>query len=132
MRGAWAATSPTIVRRIIDELDARECVVGYGLSEASPNVAQSCWWEPEEVRVSARMRPQPGVAVKITSADGSECPPGTMGEIRVRGYTVMRGYFDKPVETAAALGCGWAGSPPAISAAWVRMDGWSSRDAPRI
>ena len=61
LRGAWAAASPTIVRRIIDELGARECVVGYGLSEASPNVAQSCWWEPEDVRVSARMRPQPGV-----------------------------------------------------------------------
>ena len=108
LRGAWAAASPTIVRRIIEELGARECVVGYGLSEASPNVSQSCWWEPEDVRASSRMRPQPGIEVKITGQDGTVCPTGTIGEIRVRGYTVMRGYFDKPVETAAALDAdGW-------------------------
>ena len=103
LRGAWAAASPSIVRRIIDELGARECVVGYGLSEASPNVAQSCWWEPEDVRVGGRMRPQPGVEVRICGLDGTPCPAGAMGEVKVRGYTVMRGYFDKPAETAAAL-----------------------------
>ncbi len=103
LRGAWAAASPAIMRRIIDELGARECVVGYGLSEASPNIAQSCWWEPEEVRVAARMRPQPGVAVRIVGEDGADCPPGTPGQIVVRGWNVMRGYFDKPKETAEAL-----------------------------
>ena len=92
LRGAWVAASPTIIRRVIDELGARECVVGYGLSEASPNVAQSCWWEPEPVRVAALMRPQPGVEIRIAD-----------GEIQVRGYTVMQGYFDKPEETAQAL-----------------------------
>ena len=97
LRGAWVAASPTIVRRVIDELGARECVVGYGLSEASPNVAQSCWWEDEAVRVAGLMRVQPGVEVRIEA-----------GEIQVRGYTVMQGYFDKPVETAAALAAdGW-------------------------
>lgn len=108
LRGAWAAASPAIVRRVIEELGARDCVVGYGLSEASPNVAQSCWWEPEEVRVAGRMRPQPGVEIRITGPDGAVLAPNEMGEIRVRGYTVMRGYFDKPVETAAALDAeGW-------------------------
>ncbi len=100
LRGAWAAASPAIVRRIIDELGARECVVGYGLSEASPNVAQSCWWEPEDVRVAARMRVQPGIEVRIHGA--------APGEIQVRGWSVMKGYFDKPEETAAALDAdGW-------------------------
>ena len=98
LRGAWCAASPSIVQRVIDEMGARECVVGYGLSEASPNVAQSCWWEPEAVRVSAAMRPQPGVEVRIAPD----------GEIQVRGYTVMQGYFDKPEETAKALDAdGW-------------------------
>lgn len=109
LRGAWAAASPTIVRRIIEELGARECVVGYGLSEASPNVAQSCWWEPEEVRVSGRMRPEPGVEVRIRDlATNAPCLPGTDGEILVRGWNVMQGYFDKPDETAAAIDAdGW-------------------------
>lgn len=108
LRGAWAAASPAIVRRVIDELGARECVVGYGLSEASPNIAQSCWWEPEDVRASGRMRLQPGLEVRITAADGAPLPFGSIGEIGVRGYTVMQGYFDKPDETKAALDAeGW-------------------------
>lgn len=108
LRGAWLAASPTVVRRVMDELGARECVVGYGLSEASPNVAQSCFWEPEEVRVSAAMRIQPGVSVRIRGADGRDAAVGQAGEIVVRGWNVMREYFDKPEETAAVLDTdGW-------------------------
>ncbi|MGL4287277.1 MAG: AMP-binding protein, partial [Phreatobacter sp.] len=99
LRGGWAAASPTILRRIVDELGASECVAGYGLSEASPNIAQSCWWEPVELRTSARMRPQPGVEVRILGEDGADCAAGQPGEIVVRGWNVMRGYFDKPTET---------------------------------
>ena len=88
LRGAWLAASPTIVRRVIDELGATECVVGYGLSEASPNVAQSAWWEDEQVRVAGRMRPEPGVEVRIRDLEtGEDCPPGRSGEILVRGWT---------------------------------------------
>lgn len=103
LRGAWVAASAVVMRRVIDELGARECVAGYGLSEASPNIAQSCWWEPEEVRINARMRPQPGIDVRIRAEDSSDCPPGQPGEIVVRGWNVMRGYYDKPKETAEAL-----------------------------
>jgi fatty-acyl-CoA synthase len=109
LRGAWAAASPSIVKRIIDELGARECVVGYGLSEASPNISQSCWWEDEDIRVSGRMLPEPGVAVRIRNLESREdCPPGVDGEILVRGWNVMLGYYDKPEETAATLDAeGW-------------------------
>ncbi len=109
LRGAWAAASPSIVRRIVEEMGARECVVGYGLSEASPNISQSCWWEDEEVRISGRMRPQPGIEVRIRDLEtGEDLPPGGTGEIVVRGWSVMRGYFDKPKETAEALSAdGW-------------------------
>ncbi|WP_067452406.1 AMP-binding protein [Actinomadura macra] len=109
LRGAWAAASPAIVRRIIDELGATECVVGYGLSEASPNVAQSAWWEPEEVRASGRMLPEPGVQVRIRDTEtGQDVPEGETGEILVRGWNVMRGYYEMPEETAAALSAdGW-------------------------
>jgi fatty-acyl-CoA synthase len=104
LRGAWAAASPAVVRRVIEELGARECVVGYGQSEASPNIAQSAWWENEKIRVEGRMRPQPGVTVRIRDNEtGMDCPPGVPGEIVVRGWNVMRGYFGRPEETAAAL-----------------------------
>ncbi|TMR02988.1 fatty-acid--CoA ligase [Actinomadura soli] len=104
LRGAWAAASPAVVRRIIDELGASECVVGYGLSEASPNVAQSAWWEPEDVRAGGRMLPEPGVEVRVHDpGTGRDLPAGDVGEIFVRGWNVMRGYYAMPEETAEAL-----------------------------
>ncbi|MGH3242319.1 MAG: AMP-binding protein, partial [Spirillospora sp.] len=104
LRGAWAAASPAVVRRIVDELGASECVVGYGLSEASPNVAQSAWWEPEDVRAGGRMLPEPGVEVRIHDPEsGSDLPVGGVGEILVRGWNVMRGYYGMPDETARTL-----------------------------
>jgi fatty-acyl-CoA synthase len=109
LRGGWVAAAPTIIRRAIDELGMREVVVAYGLSEAAPNVSLSCWWEPEDVRVSARMRVEPGIEVRILDREtGVACAPGVAGEIQVRGWSVMQGYFDKPDETAAALSAdGW-------------------------
>lgn len=108
LRGAWAAASPAVMRRIVDELGAREAVAGYGLSEASPNVAQSAWWEPETVRVASLMRVQPGVAVRIVGEDGTDRAVGQEGEIVVRGWNVMAGYHDKADETAAVLTAdGW-------------------------
>lgn len=109
LRGAWVAASPTVIRRVTDELGARECVAGYGLSEASPNVAQSCWWEDEAVRTSGAMRVEPGVEVRIRAADGAhDCAPDEPGSILVRGWNVMRGYLDAPEATAAALDAdGW-------------------------
>ncbi|MFC6882257.1 MULTISPECIES: AMP-binding protein [Actinomadura] len=104
LRGAWLAASPTIVRRVIGELGASECVAGYGLSEASPNVAQSAWWEPEDVRAAGRMLPQPGVEVAVRDpATGLDRPAGETGEIFVRGWNVMRGYYAMPAETAEVL-----------------------------
>ncbi|HEY2055583.1 MAG TPA: AMP-binding protein [Solirubrobacterales bacterium] len=104
LRGGWLAASPTVVRRVVEELGARECVTGYGLSEASPNVAQSSWWEPLEVRQAALMAPEPGVDVRIVDPETHEpLPTGEKGEILVRGWNVMQGYFGMPTETAAAL-----------------------------
>lgn len=109
LRGGWIAGSPTVLRRVMSELGARECVAGYGLSEASPNIAQSCWWEPEAIRAAALMRPQPGLEVRIVDpVAGTPVEPGRSGEIRVRGWSVMSGYFDMPERTAEALdGDGW-------------------------
>ncbi|OLM17459.1 MULTISPECIES: AMP-binding protein [unclassified Pseudonocardia] len=109
LRGAWLAASSTVIRRVIDELGAREAVAGYGQSEASPNVAQSAWWEPEQIRASAAMAPQPGVEVRIRGTDdGRLCAPGENGTILVRGWNLMQGYLDDPAKTAETIDAdGW-------------------------
>ena len=52
-------------------------------------------------------RPIPTQDVRIVSADGRVMPEREVGEITVRGPSVMKGYFGHPAESAAALKDGW-------------------------
>ncbi|MET9451950.1 class I adenylate-forming enzyme family protein [Streptomyces cinerochromogenes] len=53
-------------------------------------------------------RAVPGLRVQVRGDDGNECPPGTVGEVHIKGPTVMRGYWNRPADTAAALSSdGW-------------------------
>lgn len=65
--------------------------------------------DPLADRLGGVGRPLLGTEVKITGLDtGETLPCGTVGEIRVRGCQVMRGYLDEPRLTAEALdGDGW-------------------------
>ncbi len=45
--------------------------------------------------------------VRIVDAEGAEAPRGMLGEIAARGANVMLGYWNRPVETAAAIRDGW-------------------------
>lgn len=52
-------------------------------------------------------RPTPVSDVRIVDENGNDCPPGSSGEIVVRGPHTMLGYWDKPEQTASALRNGW-------------------------
>lgn len=49
----------------------------------------------------------PGLAMKLVDDDGQEVPQGETGEIIVKGPGVMKGYWNKPKETAETLRDGW-------------------------
>jgi acyl-CoA synthetase (AMP-forming)/AMP-acid ligase II len=64
--------------------------------------------EPEfEARLASVGFAQSVVDVKTVGAQGEDLPPGEVGEILVRGDTVMAGYWKDPAATQAALGSGW-------------------------
>lgn len=70
-------------------------VIGYGLSETNASV---CFYPNMGWELGTIGEPIPGVKVKI----------GEQNEILVKGPTVMRGYYNKPEETAQAIDAdGW-------------------------
>ena len=73
-------------------------VQGYGLSEAAPLV--SVLDGSNSLRkVGSAGRPAPFVDVRIVRPDGTDAAPGDIGELLVRGPTVMAGYWRQPEET---------------------------------
>ncbi len=47
------------------------------------------------------------VAVKVFGENDQELPSGQVGELVIKGTTVMKGYWNAPDETAAVLKDGW-------------------------
>jgi fatty-acyl-CoA synthase len=58
-------------------------------------------------RLASCGTPCVGTQVRLLDDDGQEVPDGEVGEICVRGPLVMKGYWNKPEETAQALRHGW-------------------------
>jgi acyl-CoA synthetase (AMP-forming)/AMP-acid ligase II len=79
---------------------------GYGVTECSPNIAQAIVELPRKDTSVGRVFP--GIEVKFVGLDGQPVKEGEVGELRVRGPNVMKGYYRAPEETAAALDAeGW-------------------------
>jgi acyl-CoA synthetase (AMP-forming)/AMP-acid ligase II len=79
---------------------------GYGVTECSPTIAQT---RIETPRTDTSIgQAFPGVEVKLVGADDNPVHEGEIGELRVRGPNVMKGYYRAPEETAAAIdSAGW-------------------------
>jgi fatty-acyl-CoA synthase len=111
-----APPSPAILRRMAElGFDVTHL---YGLTETF-GPAMICDWRPEwdalDADGQARMKARQGVAnmvnvtPRIVDAEGADVPADgkTMGEIALRGNTVMLGYLKDPAATAAAAPDGW-------------------------
>jgi len=74
--------------------------------------------------------PLPGVAVRLVDEQGREVPPGTPGEIEVRGPSVFREYWRRPEATQAAFRDGWfrTGDIAVVEEGYYRILGRSSVD----
>lgn len=103
-----AAVPVSLVQRMRDDLGFETVVTGYGLTEATGIVTMCRHDDDAETIAHTSGRAIPGVEVRVVDDTGSEVPRGHPGELVVRGYNVMHGYFEDPDETAEAVDAdGW-------------------------
>lgn len=96
--------SPALTQRYARELGVT-LLEGYGLTEAAPVVSVSQPWSNRPGTVGL---PLPKVEVKTVDDEGREATRSGAGELCVRGPTIMKGYYNRPEETAAAVDAnGW-------------------------
>jgi long-chain acyl-CoA synthetase len=78
---------------------------GFGMTESSP--CASCNPLDGSGKIGTIGIPLPSTDFYIADEDGNEMPQGEVGEIRVKGPQVMKGYYKRPDETANTLKNGW-------------------------
>jgi acyl-CoA synthetase (AMP-forming)/AMP-acid ligase II len=103
-----ANVPPVLIRQMREVLGFKRVVNAYGLTE-STGVVTCCRPEDDDERVATTVGAAiPGVEMKCVDEAGRSVAPGEPGEVLVRGFNVMRGYFDDPQATAEAVdGAGW-------------------------
>jgi len=90
-----------------EELTAGKISEGYGLTEASPlAIANPPFGRRKAGSIGI---PRPATDAKIVDLETGEkiLPPGVEGELCLRGPQVMKGYWNRPEETAQTLRGGW-------------------------
>jgi len=76
----------------------------FGMTETAGTVTTSRLDDPLDERVSRLGRPLPGLEVRIVDpATGKEAATGERGEVWVRGYSTLIGYYKDPEKTAQAI-----------------------------
>jgi long-chain acyl-CoA synthetase len=94
------------VRAEFESHHPQHLVEGYGLTEASPVTHVNPLGAGN--RPGTIGLPLPDTEARILDAEGKqEVPVGEVGELAVRGPQVMKGYYQNPAATAAALRDGW-------------------------
>jgi len=89
---------------VVERMGAREITIAYGLTEASPVITQTHAGDSLEHRVGTVGTVLPGLELRIVAPGTVDpVPDGQPGELIVRGHGVMKGYYNKPEETAEAI-----------------------------
>jgi len=98
---------PVEVQQQFEKLSGGRLVEGYGLTEASPCTHVN---PPDGLaKIGSIGLPIPGTEARIVDVETGtrDLPLGEAGELVLRGPQVMKGYWNKPKETADVLRNGW-------------------------
>lgn len=107
MTGA-ASVPVTLIHEMWNKLGIDMVVTAYGLTETCGTVTMCRDDDDAETIANTAGRPLDGIEVRLVDGEGRSVPDGEPGELLVRGPNVMRGYFNDPEATAAAIDAdGW-------------------------
>ena len=98
---AGGMATQAVVAKRWREVTGRPIVEGYGLSETSPVASAN---RPDIAEFTGTIGyPLPSTDFAIRDVDGNDMPMGEPGEVCIRGPQVMRGYWQRPDETAKVM-----------------------------
>ena len=83
-----------------EEVTGCAVLEGYGMTETSPIV---CVNPPDGIQLGTIGKPVPGTSIKVIGPEGEDVPRGEPGELCVKGPQVMKGYWQRPEDTARAM-----------------------------
>lgn len=95
------ASLPGEVARAFETRFACTILEGYGLTETSAFGTFNSIDRPPKIGYTGRAVPR--TEVEVRDHDGNHCPAGTVGEVFIKGPTVMKGYWKRPDDTSAVL-----------------------------
>jgi acyl-CoA synthetase (AMP-forming)/AMP-acid ligase II len=98
-----AVVPATLIRRMREDLGFKGVVNGYGLTECGGYGTMCSATDTDEQIANTAGKANPNTEVRIMAEDGRLLPNGERGEVVIRGFLVMKGYFNDPEATAKTI-----------------------------
>lgn len=99
-----APSSSEIMNRFHQYCPNAKLLNGWGMTETCPpNTVTPL----NSTNITSVGKPAPNCEIKILDEDNRELPAGETGEVAIRGWIVMEGYYKDPEATAALKRSGW-------------------------
>ena len=103
-----ATVPPVLITRMREELGITNVTTAYGLTECGGCATICDPGDSAETVATTCGRAMPGTEVRCADEAGQPVPTGEAGEVLLRGYHVMQGYFDDEDATREAIDAdGW-------------------------
>jgi fatty-acyl-CoA synthase len=100
---AGAPCPVEVMKRVLSDMHMHDVLIGYGQTETSPVNHITLSNDSLENRTGTVGRAVPRVEIKITNENNQVMPTGEKGEICVRGYSVMQGYWNDEERTRETI-----------------------------
>jgi fatty-acyl-CoA synthase/long-chain acyl-CoA synthetase len=104
MNSNFAVQPPGVAEAIMKAMPRALQVGSFGMTETAGTVCTGSPDEPERLRITRLGKPLPGLELRIINPEsGADLPVGQRGEVLVRGYSTLEGYYKDAEKTAQAL-----------------------------